>query len=95
MSSTTITITKFKGTNNAQWATEMSLLLEQKQVYGIINGYDDKPEDPAANTTTTEKAAFKDWINLHVVARSTIWPGKEPRIQAEYMVVDDVQILWE
>jgi hypothetical protein len=53
MSSTTITITKFNGTNYAQWATEMALLLEQKQVYGIIKGYDDKPEEPPANTTAT------------------------------------------
>jgi hypothetical protein len=58
MSSTTITITKFNGANYAQWATEMAVLLEQKAVYGIIKGYDDMPEEPAANATTTEKAAF-------------------------------------
>jgi hypothetical protein len=95
MSSTTITITKFNGTNYAQCATEMALHLEQKQVYGIINGYDDKPEEPAANATATEKAAFKDWMNPHGVARSTILLGMEPRIQAEYTVVDDAQTLWE
>jgi len=71
MSSTTITITKFNGTNYAQCATEMALLLEQKQVYGIIKGYDDKPEEPAANATATAKADFKDWMNRHGVARST------------------------
>jgi len=54
MSSTMITIIMLNGTNSAQWATEMALLLEQKQVYGIITGYDDKPEEPAANATTTE-----------------------------------------
>jgi len=69
MSSTTITITKFNGTNYVQWATKMALLLEQKQVYGIIKGYDDKLEEPAANATTTEKAAFKYWMNRHGVAR--------------------------
>jgi hypothetical protein len=95
MSSTTITITKFNGTNYAQWATEMALLLEQKQVYGIIKGYDDKPEEPAANATATEKAAFKDWMHRNGVARSTILLGMEPRIQAEYMVVDDAKTLWE
>jgi len=95
MSSTTITITKFNGTNYAQWATEMALLLEQKQVYGIITGYDDKPEEPAANATATEKAAFKDWMNRHSVARSTILLGMEPRIQADYTVVDDAKTLWE
>jgi hypothetical protein len=95
MSSTTITITMFNGTNYAQWATEMALLLEQKQVYGIIKGYDEKPEEPAANVTAREKAAFKDWMNRHGVARSTILLGMEPRIQAEYTVVDDAKTLWE
>ena len=91
MSSMTITITKFNGTNYAQWATEMALLLEQKQLYGIIKGYDDQPEEPAASATATEKAAFKDWMNRHGVARSTIVLGMEPRILAEYMVVDDAK----
>jgi len=89
MSSTTITITKFNGTNSAHWATDMTLLIEQKQVYGIIRGYDDKPEELAAKVTATEKAPFKDWMNRHGVARLTILLGMEPRIQAEYIVVDD------
>jgi len=95
MSSTTITITKFNGKKYAQWATEMALLLEQKQVYGIIKGYDGTPEEPAANMTATEKAAFKDWITRHGVARSTIVLGMEPRIQAEYTVVEDAKTLWK
>jgi hypothetical protein len=95
MISTTITITKFNGTNYAQWATVMALLLKQKQVYGIIKGYDDKPEEPAANTTATEKAAFKDWMNRHGVARTTMLLGMELWIQAEYTVVDDAKTLWE
>jgi len=73
----------------------MALLLEQKQVYGIIKGYDDKPEEPAAKATATEKAAFEDWMNRHGVARSTILLGMEPRIQAEYTVVDNAKMLWE
>jgi len=65
-------------------------------VYGIIKGYDNKLEEPAAaNATATEKAAFKDWMNCHGVARSTIVLGMEPRIQAEYTVVDDAKTLWE
>jgi len=64
-------------------------------VYGIIKGYDDKPEEPAANATATEKPAFKDWMNRHGVARSTIRLGMEPRIQVEYTVVDDAKTLWE
>jgi len=95
MSSTTITITKFNGTNYAQWATEMALLLQQKQVYGIIKGYDNKQEEPVANATATEKAASKDWMNHHGVARSTILLGMEPRIQVEYTVLEDAKTLWE
>jgi hypothetical protein len=95
MSSTTITITKFNGTNNAQWANEMALLLEQKQMYGIIRGYDEKPEEPAAKVTATEQATFKDRMNRHGVARSTFLLGMRPRIQAENTVVDDAMTLWE
>jgi hypothetical protein len=95
MSSTTTTITKLNGTNYAQWATEMPLHFEQKQVYGIMKRYDDKPGGPAANATATEKAAFKDWINRHGVARLTILLGMEPRIQVEHTVVEDAKTLWE
>ena len=95
MSSTTITITIFNGTNYAQWATEMAQLLEQKQVYGIIKGYDNKPEEPAANATATEKATFKDWMNRHGIARSTILLEMERWMQAEYTVGKDAKTLIE
>jgi len=95
MSWTTITSTKVNGTNYAQWATEMALLLEQKPLYGIIKGYDDKPEQPAANATAREKGALKDWMNRHGVGRSIILLGMEPRMQAEYTVVDEAKTLWE
>jgi hypothetical protein len=68
----TITITKFNGRKYAQWATNTALVLDQKQLNGIIKGYDDKPEEPAANATTTEKAAFKDWMNCNGVGRSVV-----------------------
>jgi hypothetical protein len=90
-----ITITKFNRTKYSQWATEMALLLEQKQVYGNIEGYDHKPEQPAANANAAEKAAFEDWMNLHGVARSTLLLSMELRIQAEYIIVDDAKTLWE
>jgi len=95
MNSTTITITKFNGTNDAQEATEIALLLNQKRVYGIIKAFDDKPEERAANVTTTEKAALTDWMNRHGVARSTLMLGMEVRIQAEYTVIDDAKTLME
>jgi len=95
MSSTTITITKFNDTNYGQWATAMALLLEQMQEYGMINGYDDKPEEPAPNTTATTKASFIDWMNRHGVARSTLLLGMEPQIQLEYTVIHNAQTLAE
>jgi len=73
----------------------MALLLEQKQVYGIIKGYNDKPEERAANATTTDKAAFNNWMNCHGVAKSTILLGIELRIQGEYTIVDNAKMLWE
>jgi hypothetical protein len=95
MSSRTITITKFNGMNYAQWATEMALLLKQKQVYGNIKGYDDKPEEPAANATATVKTAYKAWMNRHSVSRLTILLGMELGNQVEYTVVEDAKTLWE
>jgi hypothetical protein len=71
----------------------MALLLEKKQVYGIIKGYDGKPDERAANATATDKAAFKDWMNRHGGARSTILLGMDPRIQAKDTVVDDAKTL--
>jgi len=40
-------------------------------------------------------AAFKGGLNSHGVARSTILFGMEPRIHAEYTVVDDAKTPWE
>jgi len=94
MSSTMIIITKFNGMNNAQWATKIALLLDLKQVCGIIKGNNDKLEKPAANATASEKAAFKHWMNHPGVARSTILLSMEPRIQAEYTAVDNAKTVW-
>jgi len=71
----------------------MALLLMQMQLYGILKGYKDKPEEPAANATATETTAFKDWINRNGVARSTILLGMEPRTQTEFTVVHDTKTL--
>jgi hypothetical protein len=73
----------------------MALLHKQNQVYGIIKGYNDKPDEPAANTTATETAGFNDWMNRHGVARSTSLLGMELRIQADYTVVNHAKTLWE
>ena len=43
----------------------------------------------------TKKTSFKERMNRHGVARSTILLGIEQQIQVEYMVVDDAKTLWE
>jgi hypothetical protein len=60
-----------------------------------MKGYDEKPKGPPANATPTEQAAFKAWMSRDGVARSTILLGMEPRIQAVYLVVEDVKMLGE
>ena len=88
-----ITITEFNGTNHAQWGAKMALHLEQQQVYGVSKRYHDKPEEPGAHPTTTEKAAFKAWTNHHGVAKSTIRQGMESGAHAECMFVENAKTL--
>jgi len=99
MTSTAISIAKFNGSNYKQWSGEMALLLEQKQVYGIVSGEDERPEDPAEDATAAEKlahrAVVKDWVKQHGTARSTILLGMEPRLQASYMEITEARTLWE
>ena len=63
MTSTAISIAKFNGSNYEQWSGEMALLLEQKQVYGIVMGEDERPEDPAEDATAAEKLAHRAAVN--------------------------------
>jgi len=100
MTSTAISIAKFNGSNYKQLSGEMALLLEQKQVYGIVTGEDARPEDPAEqDATTTEKlahrASVKDWVKQHSPAQSTILLAMEPRLLASYMEITDARTLWE
>jgi len=74
---------------DAQWPTEMALLLQPKQVYGITKRYEKKPDKPATNMTATEEAAFQEWTIWRGIARSTILLGMEPCIQPEYTVVNN------
>jgi hypothetical protein len=80
MGSTMIVISMFNVTNQAHWATMLALLLQQNRVDCNVKGYDDKLEQPAANATTTKKAAFKEWINQHGLARLTILVRIKQRI---------------
>jgi len=99
MTSTAISIAKFNQSNYKQWSREVALLLEQKQVYGIVAGEDEQPDDPAEDATAAEqlahRAAVKDWVKRHCTALSTILLGMEPRLQASYMEITDARTLWE
>jgi hypothetical protein len=78
----------------------MAVLLEQKQVYGIVMGEDERPEDPADQDATAadklaHRAAVKDGVKQHGTERLTILLGMEPQLQALYMEITDKQTLWE
>jgi hypothetical protein len=100
MTSTAISIGRFNGSNAKQWSGEMAVLLEQKQVYGIVMGEDERPEDLADQDATAadklaHRAAVKDGVKQHGTERSTILLGMEPQLQALYMEITDMQTLWE
>jgi len=100
MTSTAMTIAMSNGSNYKQRSGEMALLLEQKQVYGIVTGENERPEDRAEqDATAAEKlahwAAVKEWVKQHGTARSTILVGLEARLQASYMEITDARTLWE
>ena len=87
MTSTAILIAKLNGSNQKQWSREKALLLEQKQVYGIVMGEDERPKDLAEQYATAadklvHRAAIEDWVKQHGTARSTILLGMEPQLQA-------------
>jgi len=86
-------MTMFNGTNYVHQAAKMAPILEQKQGYGIITAYSDRPQEPAANATATEMAPFNDSMDHHGVARWTILLVMDPRIHAEFMVVDNAKTL--
>jgi len=84
--STAITITKFDGTDYKSWSLEIEILLEQKQVLGIVDGTEEAPED------VTE---LKSWKKQHGIARSTIFLAMEKSLQQQYGVQKDAKALWD
>jgi len=100
MTSTSISIAKYNGPNYKQWSGGMALLVEQKQVYGIVMGEDERPEDLVEKDATAgdklaHHPAVNDWVKQHGTARSTILLSMEPRLQALYMEITDARTLWE
>jgi hypothetical protein len=65
---------------------EVEILLEQKQVLGIVDGTEEAPED------ATE---LKSWKKQHGIARSTILLAMERSLQQQYGVQKDAKALWD
>jgi len=84
--STAISIKKFDGMDYKSWSLEVEILLEQKQVLGIVDGTEEAPED------ATE---LKSWKKQHGIARSTILLAMERSLQQQYGVQKDVKALWD
>jgi len=84
--STAISIKKFHGTDYKSWSLEVEILLEQKQVLGIVDGTEEAPEN------TTE---LKSWKKQHGIARSTILLAMERSLQQQYGVQKDAKALWD
>jgi hypothetical protein len=63
--STVFTIQKFDDTEYNSWRLEIKLLLERKQVLGIVDGTEEAPD---ANDGTECKA----WKKQYGITRSTI-----------------------
>jgi len=83
---TAITIKMFDGTDYNSWSLEVEILLEQKQVLGIVDGTEEAPED------VTE---VKSWKKQHGMARSTILLTMERSLQQQYGVQQDAKALWD
>jgi len=84
--STAILIKKFDGTDYKSWSLEVEILLEQKQILGIVDGTEEAPED------ATE---LKSWKKQHGTARSTILLAMERSLQQQYGVQKDAKALWD
>jgi len=89
--STAISIKKFDGTDYKSWSLEVEILLEQKQVLGIVDGTEEAPD--AKNATDTTE--FKAWKKQHGIARSTILLAMERSLQQQYGVQKDAKALWD
>ena len=80
--STAISIKKFDCTDYKSWSLEVEILLEQKQVLGIVDGTEEAPDAKNAKDMT----GFKAWKQQHGIARSTILLVMERSLQQQYGV---------
>jgi hypothetical protein len=89
--STAISIKKFDGTDYKSCSLEVEILLEQKQVLGIVNGTEEEPDAKNAKDATE----FKAWKKQHPITRSTILLAMERSVQQLYGVKKDAKALWD
>jgi hypothetical protein len=89
--STPISINKFDGTDDNSWYLAVEILLEQKQVLGIVNGTEEEPDAKNAKDATE----FKAWKKQHPITRSTILLTMERSVQQLYGVKKDANELWD
>jgi hypothetical protein len=86
--STAISIKKFYGTDYKSCCTDIEILLEQKQVLGIVDGTEEAPENQKLEE-------YKEWKKQNGIARSTILLAMERPLQQQYGVQKDAKELWE
>ena len=86
--SAAITIKKFDSTDDKSWSLEIEILLEQKQVLGIVDGTEEAPD-------SKDRTEFKARKKQHGIARSTILLAIERSLQQQYGVQKDTKALWD
>jgi len=84
--STAISIKKFDGTDYKSWSWEIEILLQRKQVLGIVNGTEEAPN-------AKDRTQFKAWKKQHGITRSTILLAMERSWQQQYGVQKDAKAL--
>jgi len=86
--STGITIKKIDSMDYRSWSLEIKVLLEQKQVLGMLDG-------------TEEALDAKDWTEFkaskmqHGIAQSTILLTMERSLHQQYGIQKDAKVMWD
>jgi len=89
--STAVSIKKFDGTDYKSWSLEVEIILEQKQVLGIVDGTEEAPDAKNAKDVTEFKALQKQ----HGIARLPILLMMERSLHQQYGVQKDAKALWD
>ena len=85
--STLISIKKFDGTDYKSWSLEIEILLERKQVVGIVDSTEKAPDGK-------DGTEFNAWKKQHGIARSTILFAMERSLQQQDGVQKNAKAWW-